>query len=164
MLEHPAAWSTTEFLRRIVDVMKLSHGILQVNRMPLRRYIRNTCQQCGFVYLGERDRVRSGRSKFCSRDCRSAAYSGDKNPSWKGGISKNHYHYKKLQMERYPERIKARRKLHDAVRSGKIIRGICSACGDPNQKAHAHHEDYSKPLDVIWLCRTCHRKEHGGRH
>jgi hypothetical protein len=53
-----------------------------------------------------------------------------------------------------------KRRVHDrtmyAVETGKLIRpDNCSRC----QKVctpHAHHEDYSKPFDVIWLCSTCH--------
>jgi hypothetical protein len=31
-------------------------------------------------------------------------------------------------------------------------------CG--RTRSHAHHDDYSKPLDVIWLCSTHHRSRH----
>jgi hypothetical protein len=31
-------------------------------------------------------------------------------------------------------------------------------------KLHAHHEDYKRPLNVIWLCRSCHQRIHGGSH
>jgi hypothetical protein len=41
----------------------------------------------------------------------------------------------------------------NALRHGKLIRQPC-ACGNP--KSEAHHEDYSKPLEVVWLCRRCH--------
>ena len=34
----------------------------------------------------------------------------------------------------------------------------CAVCGEA--KVEAHHHDYSKPLDVIWLCRSCHIKHH----
>lgn len=43
---------------------------------------------------------------------------------------------------------------------GKIKIMPCSVCDD--DKAQMHHEDYSKPLEVIWLCRLCHEKLHGG--
>jgi transcriptional regulator len=33
---------------------------------------------------------------------------GKCNPNWKGGISSNNYHYKKLQIERYPDRTISR--------------------------------------------------------
>lgn len=36
----------------------------------------------------------------------------------------------------------------------------CSKCGKPHPKVHGHHSDYSKPLDVIWLCPSCHMKLH----
>lgn len=83
---------------------------------------------------------------------------GENNPNWKGGISKDNYHYKKLQMVRYPERVEARDLVNRAVREGKLKRANCSVCDAAN--AHAHHEDYSKPFEIIWLCRRCHRKLH----
>jgi hypothetical protein len=39
-----------------------------------------------------------------------------------------------------------------------IKRGNCEICDIPN--AHAHHEDYSKPFEVRWLCRKHHRELH----
>lgn len=84
------------------------------------------------------------------------------NPNWKGGISKNNYHYKKLQKQRYPEKIRAREILSLAIKKRKIIKKPCEICGE--QISQAHHEDYSKPLDVIWLCRKHHREIHGNLH
>jgi|688.fasta_scaffold388075_2 hypothetical protein len=46
-----------------------------------------------------------------------------------------------------------------AINSGIIRREPCEICGS-KQQIHAHHDDYSKPLDVIWLCP----KHHGERH
>ncbi len=71
---------------------------------------------------------------------------------------------KKIQVDRYPEKEACRDKLKKAVKSGKIQRPtICTDCNE-TKPLFAHHEDYSKPLDVIWLCRPCHRKRHGGQH
>ena len=85
----------------------------------------------------------------------------EKNPNWKGGISENKYRYKKIQKQRYPEKIKARQKVYVAVRSGRLKRAPCF-CGET--QVFAHHEDYSKPLEVIWLCRKHHRDEHENKH
>lgn len=35
----------------------------------------------------------------------------------------------------------------------------CQKCHSV-EKIHAHHSDYSKPLDVTWLCQTCHSELH----
>jgi hypothetical protein len=52
----------------------------------------------------------------------------------------------------------AQAKAAAAIYRGVLVRGPCSQCGAP--KTDAHHEDYSKPLDVVWLCRKCHRLRH----
>ena len=63
----------------------------------------------------------------------------------------------KLDASETPERTAAWAKTNRAIRSGKLIPQPC-ACGNP--KSQAHHEDYSKPLDVMWLCASCHQKRH----
>lgn len=60
---------------------------------------------------------------------------------------------------RHPEKYKARRAVGNAVRDGRLKRMPCESCG--SLRVQAHHEDYSRPLDVKWLCFSCHRAEHG---
>ena len=68
------------------------------------------------------------------------------------------------QREKFPEKHSARVQLRNAVRSGRVEEMPCVKCG---KKADGHHEDYSKPLDVVWLCRSHHAERHrelkGGR-
>jgi hypothetical protein len=45
------------------------------------------------------------------------------------------------------------------IKTGILIRESCRICGT-NENIEAHHEDYSKPLDIIWLCRNHHREHH----
>lgn len=64
---------------------------------------------------------------------------------------------KRIRRERYPERSSARRKVQTAIENGTLIKPLhCEMCGNETP-LDGHHEDYSKPLDVIWLCRLCHR-------
>ncbi len=46
--------------------------------------------------------------------------------------------------------------LNVYLKRGKIIKEPCLICGSEN--VEAHHEDYNKPLEVIWLCREHHLK------
>jgi len=59
---------------------------------------------------------------------------------------------------RNPEKSAAQTMVGNAIRDGKLERQPCERCGNP--KADGHHDDYSKPLDVQWLCR----KHHADRH
>jgi hypothetical protein len=49
-----------------------------------------------------------------------------------------------------------------AIKKGKLVKGSCEKCGT-TEKIVAHHEDYSKPLEVVWLCNA-HHKEHHRRY
>jgi hypothetical protein len=53
----------------------------------------------------------------------------------------------------------ARNMIYKTIKRGKVVRGICVVCGSV-ENIQAHHEDYSKPLDVIWLCRFHHQEIH----
>lgn len=61
---------------------------------------------------------------------------------------------------KFPEKEMARRKLRHAVASGKIVKPEnCEGCFTETELG-GHHEDYSKPLDVEWLCDRCHKELH----
>jgi hypothetical protein len=60
-----------------------------------------------------------------------------------------------------PEKVRAKNRVQRAVRSGRLERGPCRICGEANSEGH--HSDYSKPLDVVWLCRKHHKDLHYGR-
>jgi ribosomal protein S27AE len=57
-----------------------------------------------------------------------------------------------------PEKHRAHFTVANAIKRGDLVRQPCEGCGDG--KAHAHHEDYQKPLEVRWLCARCHQVHH----
>ena len=59
---------------------------------------------------------------------------------------------------RYPKIYAAHHAVANALRDGRIERKPCEWCGA--SKAHAHHFDYEKPLDVTWLCQKHHQVVH----
>lgn len=70
---------------------------------------------------------------------------------------------KKAQERRWreanPEKTLAHRVLWRAIKCGSIVRQPCAICGATN-RVHAHHDDYSKPLEVMWLCARHHLLHH----
>lgn len=60
--------------------------------------------------------------------------------------------------DRNPERRKAQWKVSNALRDGRLQRDPCHCCGD--LEVEAHHPDYSRPLDVVWLCIKDHKQLH----
>lgn len=71
--------------------------------------------------------------------------------------------YKKLYDLRsklkHPGKARARNKVAVALRNGRLTKLPCQVCG--NLKVEAHHTDYRKYLDVMWLCRKHHMEIEG---
>ena len=63
--------------------------------------------------------------------------------------------------EENPEAYRAHTATGNAIRDGRLLRKPCEVCG--SKKVDAHHDDYSKALDVRWLCRKHHALLHKER-
>lgn len=66
-----------------------------------------------------------------------------------------------------PMKNSARNAVRTAIEYGRLTKpDECSVCGlgakrsDGVSAIQAHHDDYAKPLDVMWLCPKCHKKRH----
>lgn len=67
---------------------------------------------------------------------------------------------KARERKKYPHQVAAYQKVFHALKRKKLIRPLnCSLC---NERGYimGHHSDYSKPLDVIWVCWKCHEMLH----
>lgn len=117
----------------------------------------NSCKECKRAYQSNRPREivaeiehrrnqKPERKKHLARNLK----------QWR----RNNPEKAKAQRDRYPERRKARTVLGNAIRDGHIQRQPCEVCGT-TEDVEAHHRDYSKPLDVNWLCGDHHRESEG---
>lgn len=75
-------------------------------------------------------------------------------------MRENRPKYSELTLE---QKVKGNARSYAKVylRRGKIERKPCEVCGAFDSQMH--HEDYSKPLEIVWLCRRHHLVEHGHR-
>ena len=60
--------------------------------------------------------------------------------------------------ERNREKTRAQAKARRALLRGELVRQPCEICG--GERTHMHHTDYSKPLEVRWLCAAHHGEAH----
>lgn len=116
------------------------------------------CTRCGVV---KREPKRRSYCAACDKAMFRECYENRKEKY----REKNRRYYRNHREEmiikintRYPKHMEARRLLAKAVKRGDITRQPCIVCGD--RKSEGHHPDYSKPIDVIWLCRKHHAMIH----
>jgi len=68
------------------------------------------------------------------------------------------YGYSRAWVLRNPEKGRAYQAVIRALRNGRLTRGCCEVC--QSSDVHAHHDDYSKPLAVRWVCAAHHKDIH----
>jgi hypothetical protein len=143
-----------------------------------------TCVHCGATF-----ETRHSQGKYCSPACRRdgerqswRAY-GERNREDRRAYHHAHYDRTREQIlartaayarseagkrasrisaerqkAKAPEKIAARQAVQVAIAAGRLVKQPCATCGAG--KVQAHHRDYSKPLEVVWLCVPCHNAEH----
>lgn len=95
----------------------------------------------------------------CSKRCRDVLYNRKyrQRPDVKRRRSENML-ARRRESEEERMKVAARRALYYAIEKGRMQKGHCEVCGAI--KVEAHHDDYSKPLDVRWLCNRHHIEVH----
>ena len=127
-----------------------------------RRYLRKNASKIAYrnAHREERQKEAKERSRKRNRDRyqKNADKLRVKMREYRLKNADKYKEYRTNWRKKNKAKIEAHDKLNNAIRCGLVIRKPCIICGDP--KSHGHHEDYSKPLDVIWLCCMHHNKLH----
>lgn len=140
--------------------------------MKVRRKKLKLCKWCGvtksILEFYTHNRMKDGRLNKCSECVRTYVksryrvdnrkeYEKKRNADPKRKL--NMIKYSKLARSKNPQKFKARSAVNNAIRDGRLTRSPCEVCGAT--KSQGHHDDYSKPLEVKWLCKLHHDMRHG---
>lgn len=75
-------------------------------------------------------------------------------------FSRSHNAAAKRWAAKHPERRRANYLLDNAVRDGRVTPWPVCAVPECYRQPQGHHPDYSRPLDVVWLCEVHHKAVH----
>lgn len=125
------------------------------------------CRRCGTPVLVTVERAR--RSDYWCGECMSLARADwarrnrerkrETNAKWwANATSAQRKEYRDAWKDRNPEKRAAHVAVQRALRNGWLTRQPCEVCGEAF--SCAHHDDYSKPLEVRWLCHAHHQEHH----
>ena len=109
-----------------------------------------TCRGCdrelALSEFHDHPQMRDGHLNFCKECVRARMRAYYQTGSGQASIARR--------MEHRAEKIRATKRVYEAIRKGKLQRQPCEVCGSLH--VQAHHDDYDRPLDVRWLCPTHH--------
>jgi deoxycytidylate deaminase len=140
-----------------------------------------TCKQCQRTLSEDEFYARAAKCKNCTKAAVKARYDHlmATDPVWAakemdrqmlkerkrrelGKVSKETPEKAKIRLLRRNSKFPHVRKAHvilgNAVRDKRVVKQPCEVCG--STIVQAHHDDYSKPLEVRWLCVPHHNEHH----
>lgn len=136
--------STSSRSRRLVVLNNRTEPMMT----DRHRCIPTRCMECGETFLCRLISLKSGEGTTCSRKCaghRAARAANALRPT---------------SPERIALQVRVAGLINMRIRRGLLRRpDRCSECGQ-EARVDGHHEDYDKPYEVEWLCRSCHMKRH----
>ncbi len=119
----------------------------------MAKMVERECLICGKSFPIKESQLKHGKGRHCSLSCAGKAGNIEKHGT---EIKDPHYDYKKKYREDNPEKTKVHRLIQKEYRNGRIKKAPCVVCG--SVKSEAHHENYSDPYDIIWLCKKHHNQ------
>jgi len=134
--------------------------------LPLDRFHRNarrkdghdcSCKACMMAYKKAHAATPKAKATRAVYALKSRKQRNRRLKKWRQKNRKKLAAIQRRYRERHRQRYLARTTLSNAIRDGKIIRLCCEVCG---KRGEAHHPDYSKPLEVRWLCKRHHEEVH----
>ena len=120
----------------------------------------NKCKECNKkdVRKNYRENINHYKSYEQVRNQKRKKYISDKNKKYQKENPEKMLLYKKKWLENNKSKRAAHYLLSNAKRDGRINVGLCQIC--KSREVEAHHYDYTKPLNVIWLCKEHHEEVH----
>lgn len=147
-----------------------------IKRVVHKKVFKKKCLVCKNTFNFYRS-PKKPTAKFCSFNCRRGfTLDGikieEENKTIRNNTKmKKYYHTKEGNKNirknlrnsyfKFKHKALARAKLNNAVKNGLIKKpNICIYCKSEVKRIQAHHPDYTKPLDVQWVCGVCHYTLH----
>lgn len=132
-------------MKKKCNKCKLIKSIIEFNKALKRKSgYQNYCRDC-FSSYGKTNRIKIRAKKL----------------EWIENNKEKYLEIHRNWAKKNPEKVRARQLVNTEIKKGNLSRLACEVCG--NFLSQAHHYDYSKPLDVWWLCTTHHKLADKGK-
>lgn len=113
--------------------------------------------------LSEKRKIKYARDKDSKKEKARERYWKNRDSLLEKARERSSYGKSKYNQEyriRNKDKFAVRQAVSRALKNGKLTKAdSCQICGF-QESLQAHHQDYSQPLMVIWLCIPCHKKVH----
>lgn len=121
----------------------------------------NKCITCAKRDVNERERrLRQHDPHWLSKErarCREKQARSRAN----GTASPTKPEYRERWVQKNGHKVRAEHIAANALKKGRLTKpSLCQCCGAAPKRMEMHHPDYSKPLEVLFLCSKCHGKAH----
>jgi hypothetical protein len=122
------------------------------------------CKSCNAAKHKEYRNSRPEKTKMIQKKSQEKRNNSGKQKEYEQSRRHNDSYKERMRREahkRYYSSGKAKTRIitNRAIKNGKIVKQCCYQCSS-SENLEAHHENYDLPLEVVWLCRPCHRSYH----
>lgn len=120
---------------------------------------RNECKDCARIIHREQSFNRHQNGAYLARERERCRIKQAKRR--KMGLANANLISSRLARNNWAIRNPVKKFAHNAANNARLCKPLsCESCGKHSALLHKHHKDYSKPLEVTWLCPPCHGIQH----